>query len=153
MKKFLVIAHTPSPNTRELTRLITIAGAQDTLLDLLVEQHAPLQTTAGHITGADGILLFTTENFGYMSGALKDMFDRIYYPCLEKTQGLPYCLCVRAGHDGSGTVRAVESIASGLKWTKAQAPLVLRGEYQRQFAHQAQTFAATFAAGLAMGIY
>lgn len=153
MKNLLIIAHCPSPNTRNLAGILERASISDEFDNLTVKRLSPFEAGEGDVISAHGILLFTTENFGYMSGALKDMFERIYYPCLERTQGLPYCLCVRAGRDGTGTVRAVESIAGGLKWSIAQAPLVLRGEYRTSFEDEARVYAMTFAAGLDTGIY
>lgn len=153
MKNLLIVAHCPSPNTQKLAGILENASISVEFDNLAVKRLSPFDTTELDIQSADGILLFTTENFGYMSGALKDMFDRIFYPCLENTPGMPYCLCVRAGEDGTGTVSAVESIAKGMKWSKAQAPLVLRGTSQTSFEEKARQYAMTFAAGLDTGIY
>jgi multimeric flavodoxin WrbA len=66
-------------------------------------------------------------NIGYMSGALKHFFDGIYYPCLEATQRRPYALYVHGASDTGGAVRAVEAIATGLKWRRARPPVCVIG--------------------------
>ena len=80
----------------------------ETGLDIRVV--APLQAGPDDVLAAQAIILGTTENLGYMSGALKDFFDRSFYPSEARTAGLPYGLFVSAGNDGRGTIAAVERI-------------------------------------------
>lgn len=151
-KQLLIIANTPSINTQRLVDAV-IEGAKDSAIENECVQHIPpLQATADDVLKADAIILGTTENLGYMSGALKDFFDRIYYPCLEKKQGLPYALYIRAGHDGTGTRRAVESIVTGLRWREAQPPLICRGDFQSEFIDQCKELGLYMAASLDAGL-
>ncbi len=85
--------------------------------------------TAGavDVLEADGYLLGTPANIGYMSGALKHFFDTIYYPCLQATVRRPYGLYVHGGSDTAGAVRAVESITSGLRWRQVRPPVCVTG--------------------------
>src|SRR5256885_5240632 len=124
-KRLLIVAHAPSESTLSLRTAVERGARSEAGLDIKVL--APLQAGPADVLAAQAILLGTTENLGYMSGALKDFYDRSYYPCLERTQGMPYALYIRAGSDGTGTRRAVESIATGLRWRAVHEPLICRG--------------------------
>ncbi len=152
-KRLLIVAHAPSPNTRRL-RDALLEGARDPEVDAVeVTLRNPFEAGPADVLAAQAIILATTENLGYMSGALKDFFDRIYYPCLEETQGLPYALCIRAGHDGTGTRRGVETIVTGLRWRAITEPLICRGDFDAEFVPRCREFGLLMAAGLEAGIY
>lgn len=152
-KKLLIIAHAPSDNTRKLLEAV-VDGASDPEIDNVeVRCLAPLETQPADIIAADAIILGTTENFGYMAGLVKDVFDRCYYPCLEHTEGLPFAFYVRAGLDGTGTRRAIEGITKGLRWKLVQDPLICKGDFQEAFIEQCRELGLSMAAGLDAGIY
>ena len=152
-RRLLIVAHVPSPNTLRLKQAVVAAAETCETESLEVRALTPFEAGPDDVLAAQAVILGTTENLGYMSGALKDFFDRSYYPCLEKTQGLPYCLYIRAGQDGTGTRRAVESIATGLRWRAVQEPLVLRGEWQERFVEDCRELGAAMAYGLDAGIF
>ncbi|RAW06656.1 flavodoxin [Halomonas elongata] len=152
MKRLLIVAHAPSDNTRCLRDAADRGAHHPDVEEVEVITRPPLEAGPEDILACDAILLGTTENLGYMSGALKDFFDRSYYPVLEKQQGLPCALYIRAGRDGTGTRRAVESIVTGLGWRWVQEPLTLRGEWQDDFEARVEELALTLAAGLEAGI-
>ena len=87
-----------------------------------------LTAAAAEVLEADGYVLGTPANIGYMSGALKHFFDGIYYPCLAATVRRPYGLYVHGNNDTTGAVRAVDSIASGLQWRRARPPVSVIGD-------------------------
>jgi multimeric flavodoxin WrbA len=151
-KRLLIVAHAPSENTRALCDAV-VAGAAAAAEDIEIRAVPPLAAGADDVLAAQAVILGTPENLGYMSGALKDFFDRIYYPCLEKTQGLPYALYIRAGHDGTGTRRAVETIVTGLRWRAVRPPLICRGGWQSAFVDEVRELGMLMAAGLDAGIF
>jgi len=151
-KHLLIVAHNPSPNTQKLVEA-TLRGANHQDIDgVEVKYIPPLRANPDNVLWADAVILGTTENFGYMSGALKDFFDRIYYPCLEHTEALPYAAYIRAGLDGTGTKIAIGKITTGLKWKAVQEPMILRGEYQSEFETQCEELGMLMAASLEAGI-
>ena len=153
MKHLLVVAHAPSPNTQRLLAAI-LHGARcaDFADGVRVTDKPALQAGPDDVRACDAILLFTPENLGYMSGALKDFLDRSYYPLLEEKQGLPCAIVIRAGHDGTGTRRALASILTGLRWKLVQEPLVLRGDWREEFLAPAEELGMTLAAALDAGV-
>ncbi len=152
-KKLLIIAHAPSPNTQRLRDAIVEGAGQAEAEGVEIIAKSPFDTEPEDVLSAQAVILGTTENLGYMSGALKDFFDRCYYPCLEKTQGLPYALYIRAGHDGTGTRRGVETITTGLRWRAVQEPLVCRGEFDEAFVADCRELGMAIAAGLDAGVF
>ncbi|WP_046077844.1 flavodoxin family protein [Halomonas sp. HG01] len=152
MKRLLIVAHAPSPNTRRLREAAERGARHPDIEAINVVVRPPLEAGPDDVRTCDAILLGTPENLGTMSGALKDFFDRSYYAVLDDTRGLPCALYIRAGHDGTGTRRAVEGIVTGLGWKWAQAPLTLRGEWQDAFEVQVEELGMAMAAGLEAGV-
>jgi hypothetical protein len=153
MKKLLIVSHMPSPNTCAMTKAVVEGASHADINGIAVLQKGALETGPKEVLEADGIILGTTENFGYMSGGMKDFFDRIYYPCLEKTESLPFALFIRAGNDGLGALNSIERIAKGLAWRQVQEPLICCGKWQSSFVDQCEELGMTLAAGLEAGIF
>ncbi len=152
-KRLLVVVHAPSPNTERL-RDALVAGARSPGLERVeISALSPFATTPNEVLSADAIILGTTENLGYMSGATKDFFDRCYTSCLERTEGLPYALYIRAENDGAGAKRSVETIVTGLRWRRIQEPLICRGSWQEDFVVKCRELGTLIATGLDVGIF
>ena len=151
-KHLLIVAHNPSPNTQKLVEATLRGATHEDIEGVAVKHIPPLQAQPDDVLWADAIILGTTENFGYMSGALKDFFDRIYYPCLEHTEAMPYAAYIRAGLDGTGTKIAIAKITTGLKWKPVQESMILHGEYQQAFEGQCEELGMLMAASLDAGI-
>ncbi len=152
-KTLLIVAHAPSPNTLRLREAVRRGAGHADISGVTVRCLGPFEAGPEDVLAAQAIILGTTENLGSMSGALKDFFDRIYYPCLEQTQGLPHALYIRAGHDGTGTRRGVESIVTGLRWRAVAEPLICRGDYADGFERQCEELGMLMAAGLEAGVF
>jgi multimeric flavodoxin WrbA len=137
----------------ETLRRAVAAGVLATGEALELREVPALHAGIDELLWADGLLLGTPEHFGYMSGALKDFFDRTFYPAEGRTEGRPYALFVSAGNDGTGTAAAVARIATGYRWKAIAEPLIVVGEPDAAALARAGELGATMAAGLAAGVF
>lgn len=151
-RTLLLVAHAPSANTERLASEVVAGASHEDIENVIVKRLSPFATQPDDVRDCSAIILGTTENLGYMSGALKDFFDRCYYPVLEEKQGLPCAVYIRAGHDGTGTQRAITTILTGLKWKQVQDMVIMRGDWQDAFADQARELGLYMAAALDNGI-
>ena len=148
MSTVLVVHHAPSPRLRRILEAIETGLAHPELEGIDVESVPALATTDDHVLRADGLVLLTPANFGYMSGALKHFFDRTYYTCEGAVSGRPYALCVHGDNDTSGAVSSVERIATGWVLTAVAPATELTGEPGRDQLETVSEIAATVAAHL-----
>lgn len=102
---------------------------------------------------ADGLAIGTPENFGYMSGALKDFFDRTFYPAHEKVFRKPYVVFVSAGNDGTGALNSIERIALGYKFKKVYAPVISKGKLTEEALEKCRELGQIIASGCEEGIF
>ena len=148
MPTLLIVHHTPSPNLQAMFEAVVSGATTDEIEGVTVVRRPALAATVPDVLAADGYLLGTTANLGYMSGALKHFFDQIYYPCLDATQGRPFSYYVHGGSDVTGAVRGIESITTGLGWSQVSAAVTVTGEPTKADLEACWELGATVAATL-----
>ena len=148
-RQILFLDHAPSPNTQRLSDVAV--AAMDAGSDVKVIRKPPLEANAEDALKADGILISSTENIGYMAGLTKDFFDRAYPSLLDHSGGKAVAIYIRAGLDGTGTKRALESILSGLNWRLMAPILICHGAWDDGFIAEVETLALTLALRVEMG--
>ncbi|AZM63962.1 MULTISPECIES: flavodoxin family protein [unclassified Streptomyces] len=148
MPTLLIVHHTPSPNCQALFEAVLSGATAPEIEDVRVVRRAALAATAADVLDADGYLLGTPANLGYMSGALKHFFDQIYYPCLDTTRGRPFGYYVHGGSDVTGAVRGIESVTTGLGWRRAAETVKVTGAPDKAALERCWELGATLAAGL-----
>lgn len=151
MKRILLVYGGQSGKTQRLADAVAAGVGACAEVELCVRK--ALEADIDDLLRADGLLIGTPENFGYMSGAVKDFMDRTYYPAEGKTTGRPYALFVSAGNDGTGAVRAIERIANGYGWTRVAEPLIIIGEPGEEALDRARELGEALATGVALGIF
>src|ERR1700709_808198 len=127
MALLLVVHHTVSPATQELLEAVLGGTRAEGIEGGEVRVRAALVASALDVLEADGFLLGTPANIGYLSGALKHFFDGIYYPTLTEKACAPYALYGHGQQGTDGTDHPAESIAKGLCWERVSEPVVVMG--------------------------
>ena len=150
-RHLLIVYHSQTGHTRTMARAV-LRGARR-MPEVETRLKMALRAGLDDLLWAHGLLLGTPENFGYMSGALKNFLDRTYYPAQGKVSGLPYAVFISAGNDGAGTIASIERIATGYRWKRIAPPLLIVGEPTDAALTQARELGMTMAAGLAAGVF
>jgi multimeric flavodoxin WrbA len=147
-KTLLVVHHTPSPHLQAMFEAV-LAGATDPeIADVEVVRRPALTVSPTEMLEADGYLLGSPANLGYISGALKHAFDVCYYPCLDSTRGRPFGLYLHGNEGTEGAEKAVAAITTGLGWVKAAQTVVVMGKPSKPDLEACWNLGATVAAQL-----
>jgi len=153
MKHLLIVYHSKSGHTARLARCVS-AGARDPGIgDVDVRVRLAREAGPDDLLWADGVILGTPENFGYMSGALKDFFDRTFYEVEGRLRPLPCAVFISAGNDGSGALRAIRRIIGGYPLREVQPAVVAKGEVTPEHERACLELGMALAAGLDAGVY
>lgn len=150
MKHLLIVYHSGGGKTGRMAEAVCAGAARESGVETRL-QHA-FDSGLDDLLWADGLIFGTPENFGYMSGALKDFFDRTFYPAEPHQLNLPYGLFVGAGNDGSGAVREIGRIANGYGWKQAAEALIARKGIAAGDLARAEELGEAFATALSIGI-
>ncbi|WP_373486996.1 flavodoxin family protein [Blastomonas sp.] len=157
----LIVWHSRTGAAEAMARAAADAAAGEGAVSLLMAE----EVQPDDLLGADGYLFVCPENLASMTGAMKELFDRCYYPVLGLIEGRPYALMVAAGSDGSGAVRQIERIATGWRLKRIADSLILctHAQTAEQIAARKQltdaelqpcrALGTMFGAGLAMGVF
>jgi len=154
MTKILIVYHSQTGNTEKMANAVA-AG-----VDSIEGAKAVLKEAAGasveDLLDCDGLAIGTPENFGYMSGAIKDFFDRTFYPAEGKVFRKPYVVFVSAGNDGTGALASIERIALGYQFKKVYDPVIARASEEgvtNEILARCRELGQTIAGGCEAGIY
>jgi multimeric flavodoxin WrbA len=151
MAKILVVYHTQTGHTEEMAIAVAegAAGFENTAVTVKRAGDA----TVEDLLDCDGVAIGTPENFGYMSGAMKDFFDRTFYPAQGKIFKKPYVLFISAGNDGTGALNSVDRIARGYPLKRVFDPVIAKGEVTDDILDRCRELGQTLAGGCELGIY
>lgn len=144
----LVVHHTTSPGLQELLESVLEGTRAEGIEGVEVRVRPALTASVVEVLEADGFVLGTPANIGYLSGAMKHFFDGIYYPTMQSSPNAPYGLYVHGNTDTGGAVRAAESITQALGWRKVHEPVTLTGAPDKDAREACWDLGATVAASL-----
>ena len=151
MKTLLIVYHTGGVKTAQMAEAVERGARSEENVKVVVKRCA--DAGPEDLLAADGLILGTPENFGYMSGMMKDFLERVFYACEGKVNGRPWALFVGAGQDGNGAVTSVERIVLGLRLKKVHEPIIGLKELTPGILTSCEELGAAVAAGLAMGVF
>ena len=152
MKHLLIVYHLPKGKMLAMAEAVERGARHPDVDGVEVRVRLALEADVEDLLWADAVLLGTPENFGYMSGGMKDFLDRTFYPCEGKLEGMPFAMFISAGNDGTGALNAIRRIANGFAFKEAQEPVIVVGTLTDDQLQALETLGTTMAASLELGI-
>lgn len=152
MKHLLITYHSKDGSTGRMCERVQ-KGANHPDIEIEIRALLASETSAKDMTWADGIIFGTPENFGYMSGAMKDLFDRTFYPLEGQLEGMPIAIFISAGNDGTGALSSIRRIGNGYGFKEVQEPLISVGELTDETLDACEALGMYLAAGLEGSIF
>ena len=147
-KTLLVVHHTPSPHCQAMFEAV-LSGATDPEIEGVETVRRPALTLSpADALEADGYLIGSPVNLGYLSGAVKHAFDQLYYPCLDATRGRPFGVWLHGNEGTEGAERALAGITAGLGWEQAAETVIVSGKPTKDDLEACWNLGATVAAQL-----
>lgn len=152
-KSILIVYHSQGGNTLSMAQEVARGAASIPNIRVLLKKAG--ETQAKDLLDCDGLILGSPEYFGYMAGALKDLFDRTYEELRGHPRILrkPYAVFISAGNDGQGALRSIERICIGYQFRKVQPALVAKGPITREILVRCRELGQAIAAGCEAGIF
>jgi multimeric flavodoxin WrbA len=151
MARILIVYHSQTGNTQRMALVVAEGARSIEKAEVLLKRAR--DATTEDLLAADGLAFGTPENFGYMSGMIKDFFDRTYAAAQDKVFRKPYVVFISAGNDGTSALNAIERIALGYKLKKVYPPVICKGPVTEDALEKCRELGATLAGGCQMGIY
>ena len=152
MKHLLIVYHLPKGKMLAMAEAVEHGARHPDVAGVEVRVRLALEAGVEDLLWADAVLLGTPENFGYMSGGMKDFLDRTFYPCEGKLEGMSFAMFISAGNDGSGALNAIRRIANGFSFKEAQEPVIVVGTLTDEHREALENLCTTMAASLELGI-
>jgi len=123
--KVLILYHSQSGNTEAMAKAVARGAESVAGTEVMIKR--ALEATLEDLLECDAVAIGSPDYFSYMAGAVKDFFDRTYYPSQGKVTGKPYVAFVSAGGGGRRALDSVERLCSSFKFRRAAEPVIAAG--------------------------
>ena len=151
--KILVVYHSQTGNTQKMAEKVAQGAGAIENVEVVLKRAQ--EATLDDLIACSGLAIGSPENFGYMSGMVKDFFDRTYEQARKRKEVFkkPYVVFISAGNDGTGALQHIERICLGYPFKKVYEPVIAKGQITEEVLEKCKELGQIIAAGCEAGIY
>ncbi|MBE9522446.1 MAG: flavodoxin family protein [Proteobacteria bacterium] len=153
MVTILIVYHSQTGRTKTMAQAVAKGAKSIENVSTILKEAR--ETTLDDLLNSDGLAFGSPEYFGYMAGAIKDLFDRTYYQARGRKEIFkkPYAVFISAGNDGLGALTSIERVCVGYQLKKIYEPVIARGDINEAILSRCEELGKVIAAGCEAGIY